>query len=574
MFSFQAYHKFVLLMVLSFVSFSLHADQPLLSNLTELEQLTSELKLSIPESDLTVLSPKFDKLKALKDQVGLTSYENFSLMLLVQARKDYEKNNLSRADFFVRRAISFSPLSPRVLFSCLSLANKLNISSPVPHFAKAIVSIFRSREFFVSIVASAIYPLLLVTTVTAHVLLLLWFVFRMGFVLQSFSRFFPLQTRGIMTPVAFIIAFVCPLFFGPLCTLGVWSLLAWICREGISWIPKLTGLVFLAWGLLVPVRDTLEVWRADESGKAFLRCLSGDFTATDRYNLEKLAKARSDDGVAWFLYGQLLRKYGALDDSQKVLARAKTLIGEANWITAEEGTLAFAAGDLETAKALYQKAKENNFESGALAFNQSRIALEELDTAKARSYIAEAQKLDPDLVELMKSREQDLGNEKNLVLADVPVPAGLVFRSLLAHKAKLSEGEQASVDLEASLIPGGTSMLISLFGLIFLVLSLVKSKGSSNRRTQTYFGDYRVPGMIKLLTYLIPGGPWVMGRRYLTAFASCWMICLIGLPVLGWPGDAGALLELMPDSATTIIISCSLLIAFILLAGIAFAEER
>ena len=532
---------------------SAHADgsnpKPFASVLGEIRSTWLEVTAAVAGNHLKDVHEKLQRIEALRNEAGVADLEEYSIFLLEQAKialRGAEKD-VDTAAFYTRKALQLSPTSPRVAFHAVQLVGVTGVGSSWRQLLSAVFGLKHSPLILASVLGGLLYPVLWAVTLAAYVVYVFYITFWMPDVLRQVAPYFPIKYRGYATPIATGSFLFIPIFFGPIMCLLCWALLLWLVENKRIWPTLLSGVVIGLWGVLIPIRETMMHWLTEPGTAAMLRVSSGVVGSLDRFELERLVKARPHDGAAWFIYGQLLRKEGSYQLALEAQHEADKWLGPQPWTLEETGIVQLLLGDTEAAKVSLDKAQKLGLKSAEFYYNLSKVSFEELDTASVRSNLSMAERMDPAVMKILKEREQQLGPDHPASFADIHLPVSVLFGSFFQRR-------QAEADSVAQgIMPGYSSFAFSIIGVSLCALPLFRFRKKKKReRVSAYYGEYVVPQTIVILTRLCPGGSWVIAKRPWLAFLSLAVVLVTLMPLIGWPADARIFLDVFPESILTL----------------------
>ena len=336
---------------------------------------------------------------------------------------------------------------------------------------------------------------------------------------------------------------VVPVFFWPLWCLFAWGLIFTLVVPHRRWLGFIAGSVLLAWGSLVPLRESLAAWVLSDGTLAAFRVYTGSFQPRDADALKASVEQRPDDGFLVYSYGLLLRRLGYLDGADQAFSRAERILGEQPYTFAQRGMVSFLRGDAVQAKQLFEAAESRGLATPEFLFNFSKIYFELADTARSRALSMEAYKANRPLVTELRAREERLGLLSGKALAEIQLPIQYALTSAFIPL----DGVRSTVDdVGFALMPGLNPLWILLPGCALVALFLVRGGTEAVRRMTVYYSGYRCPLLVKGFVRIFPGGGFVLGGRPGLAWCLTSFSILLCLPLIGWPADIAALSEAVP----------------------------
>ena len=479
-------------------------------------------------------------LNDLRIKHGFEALENYSIQLLHMAEESVAAQDNDGAAFLTRKALLLSPRSPRVLLESLWLLPYEGESSATGNIIKALSNSTSQPALFFDALNRVVYPALWALTFSMYVVFVMYLVVRMQPVLRGVALRFPMMLRGFVTPPLVAAALITPCFFGPVWSLACWAGLMLYADPQRRWLPFIAGVLLVLWGSLIPIRENLNQWLSDNGIQTMLNVSAGYYSPGDRHALEKLVQNRSNDGVAFYVYAQLLRRLGDLDKAHEASARAEMLLGSQPWTKEQRGLIQYLMGHNEQADKLLNEAQQLGASSAAHFFNRSKVRFTLLDTEQSREFFRLATKADPELARVLSDRESLMGEDNKVALAEVSLPLLDVIRSALspagikaAHYDRISK----------SVMYGMNPSAIMFVGAVLLLWVLVTNV---ERKRSKFFNCYERFQVSRLVLYFfrcIPGGSFVLAGKPAWGVAVLSVLIFLFLPAVFWPKDGVFMLD-------------------------------
>ena len=527
---------------------------------------------AIQRGELRLANELISSLEAKKAELGYSSLEDYSLFLLASAEQKFSAGDREAASFLIRKAWQLSPTSGSVLIRSVRLAHLTGAGAPEDVFLRAVKALISDKEFLTKVLKGLIYPFLWALSLALYVTIVFSFCREADVILQKIARLMPVRIRGIITPFVFLMILVTPCFFSLLWCLWFWSLLIYVFIPWRRWVAFMVAVVLGLWAALIPIRENLDLRLAEQGIRTLLRASSGNYSFMDRSALQKLAADRPLDAAVHFVYGQVLRREGKYEEARRAFLRAAALWREGKpFPKVELGILAFLSGDASQADQYFSEAEAAGVRSAAFFFNYSKVKFDLMDTAASRALLAQANKNDPELVAGLQTREGTLGFRSGQSIAEISLPLKDLLPSLVAS---IPDAQRLHDAVAMVVMPGVRPLAISGLAMILLLgFFLVGAKERSSWRSMLY-RHYSMPGVVRCMFWLVPGGAWVrMGRPAVGALLLT-MILLAGMPILGWPAETRGVFHYLRGLAPYYIGIWLLLVLGVIYVGCLAMEEE
>ncbi|RMG41834.1 MAG: hypothetical protein D6719_07720 [Candidatus Dadabacteria bacterium] len=510
----------------------------------KLQNKWSEVYQAINKNDLKAANKALNQLNVLRLEGDYRSLDDYSIYLLTQANKAYGNGDIDSAAFYARRALALSPLSPRVVAASLVIARKTHTASLLEQIRRIITGLQYYPAAFFSILKDSIYPFLWALTIGLYVAYFMYLCVRIPDFFRIIARKLPDTIRGISSWFIVLILFVAPVFCGPLWTLTAWSILIAVFVPSRRYLIAASGSVLVLWGVLMPLKENMQLWLTTPGIRTLLDVSSGVFKASDRHNLEQLIEKRERDPLVLYSYGQLLRHYGEYDQAMTAFSKAESLLGKQPWTVAERGLIYFALGNSKAADRLFKEAEKLGLATPEFYFDYSKIKFELLDTAAARQLYARARKLNSTVVDQLQSRDDALGKNSAMAVAEIRPPFKMIINSALLpiQNSKKHYDQRA-----ATIMPGTNSKAIVVIGLLLWGLFFLVGKRREKKiKFHTVYSNYSLSRPLVWFIGILPGGVWALAGKPMAAFAVVTATTLALMPLLGWPFEVQSFFELLP----------------------------
>lgn len=495
---------------------------------------------AIGRGDLSTVNSEIFELNNIKITHGLEALEGYSLYLIGIATTRLSEGNKSEAAFYFRKALNLSPNSPRVLVASLHLVGPTSEGSAIAQLWRAVSNLRFHPALVLGFIGSIIYPVLWAISFGLFLVFVLQLASNISGLLKECSSVVSPRFRGVLTPLLIGAALIAPLFLGPHWCLAVWAALILIFARSQRWLSFYVGCILVAWGALIPIKETLSQWLASSNIQTMLSVSAGYYSSLDRAELEKLIEDRPDDGVVFYVYGQLLRRLGEYDTASQSFLRSELLSDSQPWTKIQRGMVAFDQDKFNQADQLFSEAERLGANSVEFYFNYSKIKFEQLDTAASRKYLRLASSTDRLRTEELTSREEQLGESARKALAEVNLPLSIILKSALLP---LAGGRRNQDYISKAIMQGLSPTDIMLVGATLILWFLFARQPRARSRYLPYYGQYKTPRLIILLFKIIPGGALILSGRSGWALVVLSFMMFMILPLIAWPADNLFILE-------------------------------
>jgi tetratricopeptide (TPR) repeat protein len=493
-----------------------------------------ETRAAVQREDVSSVHEQVQALVKLRDQAGASAFQEFSLFLIAEGERLFSERKLDEAAVMARSALQLSPHDPTILSRVAGLAEKTKVGSQLGLLLAAVGRVGASPQLLTTLAGYSIVPFLVSLTAAVYLAFVLFVAFWVPDILRGMTQYFPAYLRGIMAPMIVTVWLIAPIALGPLTALVAWSLLVWTSDRRCRWTCAIAAAVILAWVALLPVRDRIVAAMRNDGAQTVLRIASGTLGSQDQFYLRQRLRDVPDDGAAWFLLAQQLRKSGEITLALEALQKAGQSLKDQDAVTMESATLSALKGDLGRAKELLRELGEAGVSSAEYFYNRSKVEFLDLDTGAARDSLLAAEKADPLMTSTMRTREADVGAESPVGYADPKLSTWwLIFHTI---RSAAPDGSN-SLQLLDRLMPGFGSTGAAAVACGLLILCAVPPS-KKRRRILPYYGEYVASPLVTTALEIIPGGAAVTEMRPLRACIALMCFCGIILPALGWPVEA------------------------------------
>lgn len=498
---------------------------------------------AIREKNLQRINAEVHALETLRMEAGVEGFDEYSLGLLEISKSRLNDSNVEEASFFLRKALQLSPNSSRVLLSALGVARATHTGSASEMLMQALGRIWHEPAMLFGLIKRLMYPAAWALTIGIYLSMLFVFCGSMKDLLRAIALVFPPAWRGFAGPVLAATILGTPVFLGPLWCISVWSVVIVLTMPTLRWMSILGGLVLVTWGAFIPIRENFALWLDDPGIKESLSVYAGSYGIGADSTIQHLENIRPDDGFAMYMTGVILRQRGEFDRADKAFLRAELLWGEQPWTKAAQGLVAYLRGNIARADELFRAAEDQGMASAEFYYNYSKIKFEAMDTAASKDYLLMADRKDPLIVELLRSREERLEEGGLKAISEMPIPFTKVLWSGLMP---VGEASGAIDEVAGRIVPGVPPPAILIVGVALIFFALIRPEFKRKVRFANYYEGYRPNGVIRILAKIVPGGSWLLiGRAGRGAVVLTVFVALL-FPLIGWPIESREIVASMP----------------------------
>ncbi len=499
---------------------------------------------AIEAGDLKTVNRLVADLEQLKLQADVSALDSYALVMIRQGQNALRKGDRETAAFYARKTLQLSPRSPMILALSLTLVRQTNTASTAGQIMKIVQQFWRHPNVVLRVLKHCIYPVLLACTIGVLLAMMLTFALKAESLHRGLSRTLPPGIRGLVTPFILAALLAGPLYFGPLWTLFAWAILLYALLPQQRWLGFAAGTLLALWGTLIPIRESVRNWLEHPGVQAMLDVASGVFSSTDKARLEALSLERTNDGPLFFALGQVLRRHGEYAKADDAFLHAEALLGNQPWTAAQRAVTAYLNGKFEKSDQLFKQAEERGLSSAEFYFNYSKTKFELMDTAAARSMLTRAIQKDKELTRALEEREQLLGAQARLAVAEIQLPFYRVMKSALQPTASIRKQYNS---LASVMMPGMAPPLIFASGCVILLAFFFARRRKSRTVPLSSYPNLLSVRLLRRVLMVIPGGAWVRAEQPVWCFVIFSACLLMAMPLLDWPGESGALVQAFPE---------------------------
>ena len=494
-------------------------------NEAELVSLWRGIIHSLDDRRINDALSKIDDLNDLKMKLGRDSLRVQSKHLISVAGELKDQGIEKESALLAEAAVKISPLSLGIYIDASNFTNNVNL---IEILINAKEMLGYDPAGVLSLLVSGIYPFLWANVFGILLFFLLYFTSFPRSVLDYFNGVLPGAKSDIKAFIVGIICFIAPLYFGPIWTVAVWSLLYLLISSNRKWAVFISGAVIILWGALIPLRENLNIWLNDAGMKSAVEVLSGSTSENDFRNMQKLLNERPTDGVLYYALGQYFRRSGEFEDAAKAFNRSEIILGNQPYTRAQRGLIELVKGEYVAAEKFFSEAEAMGLKSAAFYYNMSKAKIMQLSTTGSAEYYSKAKEANPLVTKVLDRREEVSGVSENEALGEINLPFPIILRSALTPFSRLSFINESI----ASLIMPGVSLGIMLsFGLFLLVSSLAFLSPGKKRSS---LKSEEVSTLRKLVSYL-PGGSDLLSGFTGKTFITFSILFLALFPFFSWP---------------------------------------
>jgi len=500
-----------------------------------IEQKWQQIVGAIDRKDLKEASQLIQELQSLRIKLGYSAMLEYSDFLVFRATEALDKGDTDSSTFYTRAALLLSPLAPEILFKTLRLVKANGLGRVTDQVFAFLKNLPGHWGLLIRGLNLTIYGVLLGISIALYIIYVLLFANNSVYILRRVARKLPHLFRGFLAPLVVIALMCLPCVFGLLWSLLCWSVLLLVFIPEKKWLVFYSGVIFVLWGSLIPIKENVGLWLKDKGIEEALRVASGSYAPWNAAVIQNLTFSRPDDAFVFYTYGQVLRREGRFAEAQDAFFKAEGLMGKQPFTRAERAMLIYLRGDAQQAATLYQEALDLGLRSPEFYFNFSKVKFELGDTAAGREYFDKAQKLNFSLADSLREKENRLGIRSPLTFGEINLPFSYVLRSALVPNAGSSDLSDKVVQ---SMMRAVAPPILLAIGLaLFAGFFLVKANERNRARVHDYFSRYKHSAVIGFLTRLVPGGSWVLIGRPGLALGFLSLILTLSTPVVSWPRE-------------------------------------
>ncbi len=507
-------------------------------------------------SEPQVRSQVIEELEAVGERMrllDLSSAESWSLTLIQTAEHALAGGDHAFAAALVSWAYRLSPASAEVSLRAMRVSHLSGYQSFLQQVFNVAATIGSDRAFQLSLLSTAIYPMLWGLTISLYVLMVLAFALGMNAPLRFIGLKSYQKLRGVIAPVGVLTLLTLPIVAGPLWALMCWGLTILVVLPRRRWLALYAGVVIGLWGALIPIRESLDFYLSAPRVSEFVRSSAGHAGLGDSLVLSKLALDYQGSAELQYVLGVAERREGALSNAQASFSRAQAMwkqagSSSARLAVAQLGLLDYMQGDFEAAEKKLLEAQSLGLSGHALTLNLSKVAFAKFQIDQSLALSTEVERSNPGLTLDLREREERFGDRSPLALAEIPLPFFDALQAVLAPESPLDDQILIRASLSAqAMMYGSHPILLVALGAILVLLFLVQGAPARRVRKEILYAAGVPSRSLRLLVRLIPGGTALWAGLPGIALILLSIPIFFAMPFLGWPWGALELFEVAPS---------------------------
>ena len=485
-------------------------------------------------ADLKSLHAPLQEILATATAAGYRALPEYSEELLAAAYRELRAGRVDEARYLVHEALLLSPNSPSTLLAAVPLMRPTRAGSEAEILARFFLSLFGSPKAMLQAFVILAYPCAMALTLGLVGVGLALLIVRLPQLRRRLQAELPNALRGYLEAPLLALGVVVPLFYGPLITLALWTLVITVLSQRREWFAFYVGGVLCLWGALIPLRENSAALLRDPRFHALLEVLAGEYRASHAMWAEQTVRVGPEGGAEWYALGQHFQRAGDLLRAEDAFRRAEIELAGDPWPTAQRGLIAAVRGDFDSSFALLEEARARGADSAGVLFHLSRVSFERSDTIQSRTFDTAARRADPELVETLHQRES-VAPAGVAVVADMPLPARHILEAFLTPARGMPPVDDA---IARRLTVWCTPVHLMGIGALFVLLFFVCGDGP---------GAHRAVGQApSCLLRLLPGGALVARGRLSSAVLCLGLLLCLATPLSPVAGPVYRLWELVP----------------------------
>lgn len=505
-----------------------------------LESKWREMRDAARSGDLDRASEAAGELDALRVEAGYSRLDRYALELAGLGRREFLAGRTAEARRIFDLARELSAGSLDFAIQARQIADLIyGVKAGRDLVAAGLGQFFSRPSLWLPALRSSLYPLLWALTLALYIAAAGYIAWNAPALTARIAAGLPAGVRGIGAPPAAVLLFCAPCWFGP-----VWSLIAWSCALLIlapreTWIPFCCGAVMALWGAVVPMRENLNEWLSNPSSAALLRVREGVYDPGDKGRITRLLKRQPENGVGWFVYGQLLRRQGAYPEASRAFERSESLLGGQTWVGLQRGLLDYLEGRYEEADRAYGALLPGGGDA-AYWLNYSKIKFQLRDQEASSEYARRGERISPQLAEINREREERFGIRSSAAAVEIDLPVWAVVRRALAGGEDMQAVYRATA---GSLVNGFDPRGLLILGGILAAAAAIAPRRRRSAAERSFYPGASRNGAVFCLLHLFPGLGWAAADRAGRSFLALSAVLALTLPVVQWPAESRYLLD-------------------------------
>jgi tetratricopeptide (TPR) repeat protein len=524
----------------------------------EISSLWTESLAAFDTKDWTLANHKILELVKICEELDISEIPEYSQILLTYAEAELKNGDKQSAAFIIRKAREISPKS----FSIALEASHFNTGNSDSGRFQALwelakLFIARTDHIFV-FVKSFIYPALWAVTISLSLAYIMFLAANVSSFLSALALLMPSSSRGLLSIMLLGAFLLLPPLFGPIWMLSFWALMTLAFLPKNRWLVGLTAILIVSWGALAPIRENMNAWLSKEGTQRVLRIQSGVYARDDEKNILLLINERVSDPSLKYTLAQLLKRRGDYKSAEGLFASIKNDISNSQKIDMQLASIYYLIGDYSKASKLFDTLEKEGLSSAEFNFNYSKVLFELTDTELSRAKFELANSNNPSLIKNLQKKEEIVGMQHPVSMAETNLSYNDLFRASLVP----IEGTNMMADkILLRIMPGGNCMLALAIGGGLMLLFLVRLATPAREWRRIYFSNYKHSPLFYGVIRLIPGGSAILNGTTVRAVIILSLLILLIIPIIEWPRDAHASLDIFRELKFYYIYSVSFIVA-------------
>ena len=476
-----------------------------------------------------------------RDRSGFTDLSDQALITLSQAVEEANRGNDHAAALLLEAAETLAPTDGIVTLKAAPIRHRLLGSGHWTGILAGVGELLRDPFQMVALAVGAIYPVLWAVTAAVYLVA----VFALAQSVLKLSRRGAIGENRRRLIVVLCVAFAAAAV-GPVYGAGLIACVLLGTRQRLhAPLVLCTGIMFILWGVAVPLREQLATWSRDSEIQALVRRAQGQFRMGEESAIERCntqSKLYPEDSLIPLLCARILRVEGKLEAAERSAEQALIRSGNSPDARYEAGLVSLARGEYEEALDHLHAINLRGARASAVAFALSKALFERGETTASEQALADAIAENPDAVRRWQERESDLGIRHPAAFPRTPYQVSEILASALHPRMGVNASVEAKV---AILTPGFDARGLSLAGMVLAVFALIAGRSLAQGPHQR--GDSN----LRMFHLLLPAWDLVWRGRDTVAIAILSLGILFILPVVRWPADVAVLTALVPEVVVT-----------------------
>lgn len=507
------------------------------SSLSIYVDANNSLRLALDQLNSQAIDQSVAALSEFRLAQGLDGLEYSASAIVATAQQLSTKGRTADAKYLVSKAIELAPTSGLIALRSFAIATNEKIASPTTLSAAIAKDIRTNPEIVLRVLGGAMPILVYICTITLFITFALYLLGLLREILSAVYQVFQGPARGLVTPFAAAAVFIIPLFFGPLWSIALWSVVILLLLQRRTILPILAGLMITGWGILIPMHISLNNWLDDPRIHSLLRAAAGNSLGVgdDLEHIYALLDVPGLEGAANYAIASTALRRGDLQEATFRLEQVDLLLGEQSWTLGQRCLITLNQGDTKKAESLCKNAYELGLRSPDFLFHYSRILFALLDAEGSRALLEEAQQIDQLRTETLMNRERSQGD---FTVPILPAPLSFMLQLPLNSATNMKDGFFRKIP---DVMLGMTPLYLIGIGISLLLASLVLRSRLDNEEPLMIFERHSLPQSLRKFSALVPGSGWTINESPLLGWIILTIAAIMVLPVLGVPEEVGFL---------------------------------